>query len=229
MADIRKAMSLITGEEPSPQQVQKVQALAHALDIPKNDPMLPILIALDSYHGAFSTLPEKNRIAANEAAEMSAKMAKQHIDRVMAQAVTEVTPTMNAAMKRVADQVSEAAGAKASARFVMIAIGVAAVGIVLSMSVGYLMGKKMTAADLTTTASWMTTPAGQQVYQAYQASPSFAEWTGTKDALLAFGMRNDIEALATCSRKGWSKEKMDGKTHCWPLAAKDGQYGWVLP
>ena len=120
MADIRKAISLISGGEPSPQQVQRVQAIAHSLDIPNNDPLLPILIALDAYHGVFSELPERNRISANEAAnsaaDMSGKMVKQHVDRVMADTVLAVTPTMKAAMEKVADTASQNAGAKSMAQ-----------------------------------------------------------------------------------------------------------------
>lgn len=230
MADIRRAMSLITGEEPTPQQVQRVQALAHSLDIPNNDPMLPILIALDTYHGAFSKLPEKNRMAANEAADISAKMAKQHIERVTAEAVTAVTPTLNAAMTRVADTVSKNAGATVTAKFITIAVGIATLAVIGSVSFGYALGQKSMAAEATTTASWMTTPAGQAVYQNYLASPLFVEWTGTPEARSAYAMRDEIQAFAECSKAGWRKEKRSGRTVCFPGTAKDGNvYGWVMP
>lgn len=42
-------MRLITGGEVPPERAQRVMAIAHALDIPKSDAMLPILVALDSY------------------------------------------------------------------------------------------------------------------------------------------------------------------------------------
>lgn len=54
MADLREAMRLITGDEVSPERVQRVMAIAHALDIPKSDAMLPILVALDSYRETLS-------------------------------------------------------------------------------------------------------------------------------------------------------------------------------
>lgn len=61
MNDIKPAMKLIGGVEPTPQQVQRVQAIAHSLGIASNDPMLPILIALDAYHGAFPVSLQKLR------------------------------------------------------------------------------------------------------------------------------------------------------------------------
>jgi len=54
MADLREAMRLISGDEVSPESVQRVMAIAHALDIPKSDAMLPILVALDSYRETLS-------------------------------------------------------------------------------------------------------------------------------------------------------------------------------
>ena len=74
MADVRKAISLISGSEPTPHQVQRVQAIAHALDIPNSDPLLPILVALDQYHGVFGELPEKMRRAAAILAEKAPEL-----------------------------------------------------------------------------------------------------------------------------------------------------------
>lgn len=232
MADIRKAISLISGGEASPQQVQRVQALAHALDIPNSDPMLPILIALDAYHGVFSELPERNRQAANEAADMSAKMVKQHVDRVLAEAVRDITPTMSKAMDKVAETAGQNAGGKSMAQW---AIGCVA-GTVLCFGLfgwwmhsnGYAAGK----AEAVTAAAWMTTPAGQAAYAAFQADPVAAEWAGTRAAQVAYKLSktDDLVAIATCDRKGWKKEaQMNGSTICVPRQAKDGLYGWTVP
>lgn len=54
MADLREAMRLITGGDVSQERVQRVMAIAHALDIPQTDAMLPILVALDSYQATLS-------------------------------------------------------------------------------------------------------------------------------------------------------------------------------
>lgn len=232
MADIRKAISLISGGEATPQQVQRVQALAHSLDIPNNDPLLPILIALDCYHGVFSELPEKNRIAANDAADMSARMVKQHVDRVLAEAVRDITPTMSKAMDKVAESAAQNAGGKSMAQW---AIGCVA-GTVLCFglfgwwmhSMGYGSGK----AEAVTAAAWMTTPAGQAAYAAFQADPVAAEWAGTRAAQVAFKLSktDDLVAIATCERKGWKKEaQMNGTTVCVPRPDGKNIWGWTVP
>ncbi len=236
MADIRKAISLISGGEPSPQQVQRVQAIAHSLDIPNNDPLLPILIALDAYHGVFSELPERNRISANEAAnsaaDMSGKMVKQHVDRVMADTVLAVTPTMKAAMEKVADTASQNAGAKSMAQW---AIGCIA-GTVLCFGLfgwwmhsnGYDSGK----ADVINGAAWMTTEVGNAAYKAVERDKEIAEWMGTSDAQRAFKMSKsgELKAIMDCSREGWEIVKQaDGKKLCAPKSGKKLQFGWMVP
>ena len=236
MADIRKAISLISGGEATPQQVQRVQALAHSLDIPNNDPLLPILIALDCYHGVFSELPEKNRIAANEAAnaaaDMSGRVVKQHVDRVMADTVLAVAPTMKAAMEKVADAASQNAKAKVAAQWIIGALGATVVVVIGSLWFGHNWGYSTGKAEAVTAAAWMTTPAGQAAYAAYQADPVAAEWAGTRAAQVAYKLSktDDLVAIATCDRKGWKKEaQMNGSTICVPRQAKDGLYGWTIP
>lgn len=232
MADIRTAMKLIGGVEPTPASVQHVQSIAHSLDIPTNDPMLPILIALDTYHGVFKELPERNRQAANEAADMSAKMVKAHVDRVLAEAVRDITPTMSKAMDKVAESAAQNAGGKSMAQW---ALGCVA-GTVLCFglfgwwmhSTGYDSGR----ADAIQAAAWMTTPAGQAAYKAYQADPVMAEWAGSREARTAYKLSksDDLVAIANCDRKGWKKEaQMNGTTVCVPRPDGKNIWGWVVP
>lgn len=102
MSDLRASIQLITGTEPTPQTLQRVQAIAHALGIPANDAMFPILVMLDSYHGAFSKLPaavaESNKLAAEQSARQAASQAQAAVNK----AVAALVPTVEQAVGRAA-------------------------------------------------------------------------------------------------------------------------------
>ncbi len=84
MADLRDAMRLITGCEVSPERVQRVMAIAHALDIPQSDAMLPILVALDSYQQTLSATATAAIQAVQRAAERGAPTRARPIGRQVA-------------------------------------------------------------------------------------------------------------------------------------------------
>ena len=54
MGDIRNGMKTISGNEPTAAQIARVTSIAHDFDIPKNDALFPLFVALDQYHGVFS-------------------------------------------------------------------------------------------------------------------------------------------------------------------------------
>lgn len=86
MADLREAMRLITGDEVSPERVQRVMAIAHALDIPQSDAMLPIFVALDSYRETLSATATAAIHAMQRAAERAAPIRARPIRRQVATA-----------------------------------------------------------------------------------------------------------------------------------------------
>ncbi|MGA9130158.1 MAG: hypothetical protein WB425_18650 [Terracidiphilus sp.] len=100
--NIGQAIKLITGKEPTPQQVEHIQAIAHSLDIPNHDAMLAILAALDTYHGAFSSLPKNVSKACDEVAERSAKNASDQAQAKMNSAVALLVPTVEKAVAKAA-------------------------------------------------------------------------------------------------------------------------------
>ena len=103
MANVREALKLIGGTDPTPEQIQRIQAIAHALDIPAHDAMFPILVALDSYHGIFTRFPDevakKNKKSADDSAQNAASQAQSKVNA----AVADLVPSIS-------DAVSEAAG-----------------------------------------------------------------------------------------------------------------------
>ena len=88
MADLREAIKQITGKEPSPEQINRIQAIAHALDIPQNDAMFPILATLDIYYGTFSDLPESMKATADQIAKNAETVAKGRIAAASAELVS---------------------------------------------------------------------------------------------------------------------------------------------
>lgn len=213
MSDIRAAMRLIGGIEPTPEQVQRVQAIAHSLGVSDNDPMLSILLALDCYHGVFNAMPERIKSAADLAATAAADQAKLAADRAVGQAITHLTPAVEKAMGEVVSRVATrqmlqwAAGALAVAA---ICIGLTfwyahSTGTESGYQAGYGAGYTE-AKDEKAAATWANTPQGKSAYRLAQAG--------------------SLDALVNCNRPGWSKTK----NACYVQAAPDNKtYGWALP
>ena len=213
MNDIKPAMKLIGGVEPTPQQVQRVQAIAHSLGIASNDPMLPILIALDAYHGAFSSLPAKAQTAANVAATGAAEQSKAAVNEAIAKAILNLSPQVGKAIDKVAHEVAGVGKVKWIGGVAMIAVlaltlsgwFVHATGYASGFDGGKAEGYKQ-AADEKAAAAWANTPQGMLAYQLAQAG--------------------SLEPLAHCNGKGWKLSK----GICSPQSVTEGEdqmvYGW---
>lgn len=108
MANVREALKLIGGTDPTPEQIQRIQAIAHALDIPAHDAMFPILVALDSYHGIFTRFPDevakKNKKSADDSAEEAADLAKNKIEVAVAELVPSISGPLAEAVGRAVRQ-----------------------------------------------------------------------------------------------------------------------------
>ena len=205
MSDIKAAMKLIGGVEPTPQQIQRVQAIAHSLDITANDPMLSILIALDCYHGIFSDLPTKAKELGHSAAVSASTRAKLAADLAVKEAVQNLTPEVEKAMGQVVSRVATrqmfqwGAGALAVAA---VCIGLTSwfarsSGVEYGKALGYAEAKDEKAA-----AAWANTPEGKAAYQ--------------------LGKFGELQNLAQCNGKGWAVEK----GVCFVNTASDGIHGW---
>ena len=98
MANIREGMKLIGGSEPTPEQIHRIMAIAHSLDIPVHDAMFPILAAWYSYHGVFSRLPDevakKNRKSAADSAQSAADQAQARVNAAVANLIPSISGTL---------------------------------------------------------------------------------------------------------------------------------------
>lgn len=209
MTDLRAAIREIGGKEPTPEQIQRIQAIAHSLGIARNDPMLAILTALECYYGAFSAFPEKAQHAANAAAESAERQAKVTVDRAVRESIaSDLRPAVSQALEAVAHQVSGkrmfqwGAGAVAVA-FICLALTAWLAytgGVDKGKATGYEQAREEKAA-----ASWANTPQGKQAYHLAQGG--------------------SLDALVKCDRPGWEQQKGS----CFPKKASDGKvYGWYL-
>lgn len=215
MSDIKTAMKLIGGVEPTPQQVQRVQAIAHSLGFQANDPMMGILIALDVYHGAFNALPAK---AQSAAAAVFSGVEKQHeanMQQIAARTVENMAPAYGKALKQVAGDV---AGRDKVKMFTLAAI--------ISMSCLGLFG-------------WLTHMTGYssgfdggkaEGYKTAMDEKAAAAWANTPQGVLAFELAQagNLESLAYCSGKGWKLKE----GACSPMPVTEGEvtmvYGWQV-
>lgn len=215
MNDIKPAMKLIGGVEPTAHQVQRVQAIAHSLGIASNDPMLPILIALDAYHGAFSALPAAARKAAEAAAVSAATQSKVAIDRAISEAILTLSPAAAKALSAVA---SDVAG-KEKAQWIAAVTLIVVVAFTLS---GWL-------THVTSYSSGFNSGKAEGYQQAKDEKAAVA-WANTTQGRLAFELAQagSLEALAHCSNKGWEFDKKEKKCTAQPVTEGGKQliYGW---
>lgn len=97
--DMRSAIKQITGAEPTDQQIQKVMAIAHALDMPANDPMIPVLAMLDAYHGIYTRLPDDVAVSVSKVSKDAATIAESDMVTAVAQLVPTVSKAVSDAAK----------------------------------------------------------------------------------------------------------------------------------
>ena len=138
MPDLKAAMKLIAGREPTPEELHRIMAIAHSLDIPVHDAMFPILVELDIYHGIFSRLPgeiaRKTQKSAEDAAQKAAVLAQSKVNA----AVADLIPSISGQLADAAGRAVRQAQAGKSMVTVWGAMGL--VGLVFSA--GYFSGTR---------------------------------------------------------------------------------------
>lgn len=211
MADVRKAISLISGSEPTPHQVQRVQAIAHALDIPNSDPLLPILVALDQYHSVFGELPEKMKVAADAVAKEAAENTKHQVNLGLVAAIHNMGPQIGDALVDHAKALNQVDRAKWIGGAVVVVVAAFAAFGWITHTTGYSSGFEVgqaaghaAAADEKAMAAWANTQQGRMAYELAQAG--------------------NLEMLANCAGRGWKLSK----GVCTPMPYTEGQEQFVM-
>lgn len=218
--DIKRAMQLIAGREITPEDVARIQAIAHSLEIPLNDSMMPILISLDTYYGAFKDLPERNKRAANEAAQAAEKLIAGKVEVITSQAIAQVAPAIAKTVSDLAQQVASDVSAKDKTKWIA---GSAAVAVVVVGLFGWMMHSTAYKAGFNS---------GYGVaYAEAKDEKAAAAWANTPEgqAALALSKNGSLKVLIDCSQPGWKVEFQSSRRVCIPAAAPKGVYGWKLP
>jgi len=182
MANIKRAIELITGEKQSLGQLQHVRAIAHELDIPENDAMFPILVALDAYHGVFSKLPEKNNQAATNAAQAAADQSPEVVNYSVASAVENLIPTVADAIEKAAVRVIR--GIQLGTSMITLSLGL--IVLAVTFFLGWIFGAKILASiqigKLTWLEFWHLTGWGIGVGLSAAALILWSALTGDRDS-----------------------------------------------
>lgn len=97
MSDLNKAVQMIAGVPVTPATIQRIQAIAHSLGMSENDAMLPILVMLDTYHGAFSGAPAVVAEAINKASQNVSGVIDAAAIKSVAREATNAKQDINAA------------------------------------------------------------------------------------------------------------------------------------
>lgn len=215
MSNMRQAIKLISGGEPTHEQVNRVKAIAHELDIPGNDALMPILIMLDQYHGVFSELPDKMNKAAGNAAQNAADQSTTAVNNAVAKAVMSLGPQVGAAIVNVANDINKVDKVKwISGAVVLVALVFTALGW-LTHATGYSNGFETgkaagykAAADEKAMVAWANTDQGRLAYELAQAG--------------------SLETLAGCNGRGWKLLKGKCSPQPYQEDEKTMVAGWLV-
>lgn len=202
-SNIPRAVKTISGKTPSQEDLHRLAAIAHDLDIPKNDAMMPILAALDTYHGIFRELPQAMTVAAHNAVAGAEIVAKQKIDGVMAELLAKAGESISLCAVTVADNTARKKMFQWAGACVVVSIITVALFGTYMHTKGYQSG--------------LTDGAAR------------ADWAVTKEGQLAFLLAQTpgtIEKLANCSERGWKLQN----GFCFATSDLEGKiYGWAVP
>ena len=190
MSDIRNGMKTISGNEPTAAQIARVTSIAHDFDIPKNDALFPLFVALDQYHGVFSELPEKMRLAADAVAKEAAENTKHQVNLGLVAAIHKMGPQIGYALVDHAKALNQVDRAKWVGGAVVVVVAAFAAFGWITHATGYSSGFEVgqaaghaAAADEKAMAAWANTPQGRMAYE--------------------LAKNGTLEMVGNCNGRGW--------------------------
>lgn len=256
MSNIREAIRLISGKEPTQEQVQRVQAIAHSCGFSASDAMMPILIALDSYHAAFSELPARAQQAADSIAENTERETRLVVEKTVVGALVPVAErAFENGVSKYTTKLERAAAHKSLGFVAVAAVGVLLAGFAAGWSGGSWWrgnddqekveralkaqdGVEARIATQIAADNKLIAAANSRADAVAATANASNEWARTQQGRLAyqFFVFGNGEAAAQCSPGlHWQKMKSaDGKNVCVPqhkgfFGWSPGGEGWVIP
>ena len=190
MGDIRNGMKTISGHEPTAAQIARVTSIAHDFDIPKNDALFPLFVALDQYHGVFSELPEKMRLAADAVAKEAAENTKHQVNLGLVAAIHKMGPQIGDALVDHAKALNQVDRAKWVGGAVVVVVAAFAAFGWITHATGYSSGFEV----------------GQAAGHAAAADEkAMAAWANTQQGRMAYELAKNgtLEMVGNCNGRGW--------------------------
>ena len=190
MGDIRNGMKTISGNEPTAAQIARVTSIAHDFDIPKNDALFPLFVALDQYHGVFGELPEKMRLAADAVAKEAAENTKHQVNLGLVAAIHKMGPQIGDALVDHAKALNQVDRAKWVGGAVVVVVAAFAAFGWITHATGYSSGFEV----------------GQAAGHAAAADEkAMAAWANTQQGRMAYELAKNgtLEMVGNCNGRGW--------------------------
>ena len=225
----------ILDREPDPKEIAHIGKLIAANGVRDDDAFLMVIV-----------IEYANKIATNEAIQKGQDSIKSILEKgkndydlavkkaivsVKQQANESVNNVVNSAIDRIAtdaaSKLAESANSVNKNMVIKWAI-VAAIVLAISHSIVYYFAIESNKEQ--NSISWN---AGyNHAMNELKEDKIRSEWANTTIGKKAYKMDNngDLADIITCARSGWYVNKnKNGNRICIPTAAKDGQYGWIMP
>ena len=210
MGDIRNGMKTISGNEPTAAQIARVASIAHDFDIPKNDALFPLFVALDQYHGVFGELPEKMKRAAEEVAKEAAENTKHQVSQGLVEAIRGMGPQIGDALVDHAKALNQVDRAKWVGGAVVVVVAALVAFGWITHATGYSSGFEV----------------GQAAGHAAAADEkAMAAWANTQQGRMAYELAKNgtLEMVGNCNGRGWKLSQ----GLCTPMPYTEGKEQFI--
>lgn len=199
---------------PTDTDLRRIYEIGAAVGAEQDDTFLSLIVALDYYHGLYSTAPEQIKRAVSASTDVTLEAARVRMQTTAQETMLELSKAVQDAAKAAA----RGASVKAAAQW--ICGGLAVCGLVLA-----LMAK--TIHDTSYESGFALGKAEQRNEELYIQEKD--AWARTPEGKQAYALHENgaLQSIINCDKPGWQKSK-DGM--CFPLPAPDQNvYGWKLP
>ena len=190
MSDVLKKLSEISGRKPSDADIQRIHAVAHALNVSEYDEYLAIIACLDHYFSLYKEMPDKIVDATNQVAAAAREVAESQLASMAAATQKDLAASVNKAAAKSA----AAASTRTMISWIASAIVICCIAVCGVAYAAYNMGR---------TSGWEAgvTSARNEELLLQQRD----EFTKTNAFTLAHSAyeRGELVEILTCKKRGW--------------------------
>lgn len=202
----------ITGRKPDDAKLKRIHSVASALGVSDNDAFMALIIALDHYWGLYSYVPKKINEVIDNASKAAADAAKIDIEKLAA----DQKRLLADAVYKSSEAAAKAASTKTMLKWIAGAVVISSLAVCGLGFYAYKQGFKAGSDQ-----GYVNARNEELILK---QRDDFAK-TKLYDLVLKYDQAGLLSGILNCSRKGWEKEKKDGKTACFP----SNKAGWYMP